>query len=92
MASEPAGWVLRISRDHEQQRNGRRRTVGAYLVLHDGRQTGLRGASVEAKGPGDNADAGCGRCLEPGSYPLATHDGEHYRTWGYRISDDPDQT
>ena len=91
MASYPTGWVLHITRVREQ-RNGRRRTIGRYVVLHDGAPTTLSGTSVEAKGPGDNAVRGNGRCVEAGIYPLATHDGEHYKTIGYMVSDDCDRT
>lgn len=86
------GWVLHIKRVGEQIRGKRKRTLGTYEVLHAGLSTGLSGMTVETKGPGDNATAGNGRCVEAGTYPLATQDGSHYKTIGYRISDDSDQT
>lgn len=52
----------------------------------------MAGTSVEAKGPGDNIVRGNGRCIEPGAYPLATQDGEHYKTIGYLVSSDSDRT
>ena len=86
------GWELHVTRSAEQSRSDRRRTIGAYAIYHDGVATALTGTSVEAKGPGNNEIKGCGRCIEPGIYPLATHDGEHYKTIGYITSDDCDQT
>lgn len=86
------GWVLRVVRKGEQARGGRRRTVGTYEVLHDGVSTALAGTTVEAKGPGDNVVRGNGRCVEAKAYPLATQEGEHYKTIGYLVSDDSDRT
>lgn len=86
------GWTLHIVRGAEQIRGSRRRTVGSYRILHDGAPTTLSGTSVEAKGPGDNLVAGNGRCVEAKSYPLATQEGEHYKTIDYLVSDDSDRT
>jgi hypothetical protein len=86
------GWVLRVIRTGEHSRGSRRRTVGTYEILHDGAATGLSGMTVEAKGPGDNAVNGNGRCVEAKVYPLATQDGDHYKTIGYMVSDDCDRT
>lgn len=86
------GWELHVVRSGEQSRGERKRTIGSYTIYHDGAATTLAGTSVEAKGPGNNQIRGCGRCIEPGIYPLATHDGEHYKTIGYITSDDCDQT
>lgn len=88
----PDGWVLHVVRTGEHVRGSRRRTVGTYEIRRDGVSTGLRGTTVEAKGPGDNAVAGNGRCVEAKAYPLATQDGEHYKTIGYMVSDDSDRT
>lgn len=87
-----AGWVLHVARQTEQDRNGRRRTLGTYRIFHEGVQTGLTGTSVEAKGPGDNHVPGNGHCLEAGIYTLATHAGLHYCTIGYKVDDDCDVT
>lgn len=86
------GWVLRIIRTGEQERDERRRTVGRYEIFHDKVSIGMSGTSVEAKGPGDNVVRGNGRCIEIGEYPLATQDGEHYKSIGYLVSDDSDRT
>ncbi|WP_380784855.1 hypothetical protein [Sphingomonas sp. R86521] len=86
------GWVLHLVRTGEHSRVSRRRTVGTYEILHDEVPTGLKGTTVEAKGPGDNAVAGNGRCVETKSYPLASQDGENYKTIGYLVSDDSDRT
>src|SRR5438874_1536389 len=93
MPIKGVGWELNISRQAEQQRGDRRRTIGAYQVFHDGQpQPNLSGTSVETKGPGDNRVAGNGRRIEAGRYPLGTQAGEHYVTIGYLVSNDPDQT
>lgn len=86
------GWVLHVIRTGEQSRGDRRRTVGTYRILHDGQDTGLRGTTVEAKGPGDNDVRGNGRCVSVGEYPLATQEGDHYKTWDYLVNDDCDRT
>jgi hypothetical protein len=76
------GWELHVVRSGEQSRGDRKRTIGTYTIYHDGAATALTGISVEAKGPGNNQLKGCCRCIEPGIYSLATHDGEHYKTIG----------
>ncbi|MCX5516121.1 hypothetical protein [Kaistia algarum] len=77
----------------EQDRAGRRRTIGDYQVYHEGvAQASLTGTAVETKGPGDNKVRGNGRRIEAGTYPLATQDGARYVTIGYIVSTDPDQT
>lgn len=90
--TDQGAWLLHVRRLAEQVRGERRRTIGIYRVLHDGVETQLSGTTVEAKGPGDNRVRGNGRCLAPGSYPLATHEGQHYKTWGYMVDDDCDRT
>jgi len=45
--------------------------------------------SVESPGPGDNSRAGYRRCIAPGLYGLATHDGERYCTIGYTANTNP---
>ena len=59
------GWELHVVRSAEQSRGNRKRTIGSYTIYHDGVATALSGATVEAKGPGNNAIKGCGRCIEP---------------------------
>lgn len=83
-------WTLHVKRGEEQARGDRRRTIGTYRILHDGTETGLAGTTVEAKGPSDNKVRGNGRCVEPGTYPLATHEGAHYNTYGYIPDGDGD--
>lgn len=87
------GWEIHIIRKLQQERRERIRTVGNYQIFHDGvPQKGLSGTSVEAKGRGDNQVRGNGRRIQAGTYPLATQAGGHYVTFGYIVSDDPDQT
>lgn len=87
------GWEMLITREREQERRGRRRTIGKYQVFHDGvPQETLAGTTVETKGPGDNKVAGNGRRVEAATYPLATQAGSHYVTIGFRVSSDPDET
>src|SRR5262245_53639808 len=77
-------WELRIERTSEQERGERRRTVGSYQVFHNGQPVpGLVGFCAETRGPGDNRKTGKNRCIEPGTYPLSTQDGEKYCTIGY---------
>ena len=86
----PSEWKLVVKRKAEHKRSGRRRTVGSYQVLLNGNPVpGLSGMSVEAPGPGDNAETGVRRCIEPGIYALATHDGERYCTLGYTANTNP---
>lgn len=95
MAVDRQGWVLHIVRSGEQSRGDRRRTIGTYQVYHDkvaSPDPRLSGTSVEAKGPGDNKVNGNGRCVELGDYPLGAQGGVHYKTIGYIVSDDCDQT
>jgi hypothetical protein len=82
------GWELLITRRREDNRNGRRRTVGQYQVFHDGAPVaGLSGLCAETRGPGDNSHTGNNRRIEAGRYPLRTQDGEKYVTIGYRDSE-----
>jgi hypothetical protein len=82
-------WELRINRKGEQT-GQRRRTVGAYQVFHDGvAVSGLSGACAETRVPGDNKVSGNNRCVEAGSYPLSTQDGEKYCTIDYTPNKNP---
>jgi len=93
MQPQGHGWELYIQRQSEQTRGDRKRTIGTYSILHDGTpQNGLAGTSVETKGLGNNAVQGNGRRVQAGIYPLATQDGLHYVTFGYIVTNDPDQT
>ena len=86
----PAEWKLTVRRKAEHRRSGRRRVVGTYQVFHNGQPVpGLSGMSVESPGPGDNSKAGYRRCIAPGIYSLATHDGERYCTIGYTDNTNP---
>jgi hypothetical protein len=81
------GWELLITRLREDNRNGRRRTVGQYQVFHGGSPvSGLSGVCAETRGPGDNSRAGNNRRIEASRYPLRTQDGKKYVTIGYRDS------
>jgi hypothetical protein len=87
MASQ---WKLLIKRKAEHRRSGRRRVIGTYQVFHNGQPVaGLSGMSVESPGPGDNSSTGSRRCIAPGVYGLATHDGERYCTIGYTANVNP---
>ncbi len=84
MPIQNTGWELLITRLREDNRNGRRRTVGRYQVFHDGRPVpALSGACAETRGPGDNSKEGNNRRIEAGRYPLRTQDGKKYVTIGY---------
>lgn len=86
----PNPWELHIRRTGEQVANGKRRTVGAYQVFHNGNPVaGLSGATAETRGPGANAPAGNNRCIEPGSYNLHIQNGEKYTTIGYTANTNP---
>jgi len=86
----PSEWKLLVRRKSEHRRSGRRRIVGSYQVLHDGKPIqGLMGMSVEAPGPGDNTMAGFRHCIEPGVYGLATHYSDRYCTIGYTDNVNP---
>src|SRR5205823_3812195 len=77
------GWEMHIVRQSEQRRasDGKRRTVGAYQVFHDGApQTGadMKGMVAESKGPGANRPVKNGKRIEAGRYPLGTQNGAKY--------------
>lgn len=89
------GWEFFIQRHTVQSRNGRRRTVGSYQIFHNGEpQEGhsMSGMVAESRGRGANTPEDNGRRIEEGRYPLFTQDGSHYKTIGYIISDDFDET
>ncbi len=76
-------WVLRIQRLYEEKRADRIRTKGLYKIYHEGNPTWMAGMTIESAGPGDNSHAGNHKCVEAGTYPLLTQNGERYRTIGY---------
>jgi hypothetical protein len=87
MPIQGTGWELLITRLRQDDRNGKRRTVGKYQVFHDGSPvSGLSGMCAETRGPGDNSKAGNNRRIEAGRYPFRTQDGKKYVTIGYRES------
>lgn len=76
-------WLLHIKRKERQYLGNRERVVGTYKVLHDGKATKISGVTAESPWPGDNSTMGNCRCVETGTYPLATQDGERYKTLKY---------
>jgi len=79
------GWELLIRRTSVQAGPVKSRTVGTYQVFRDGAAVaGLSGTTAESAGPSSNTKKGV-RIL-PGTYPLATQDGTHYKTIGYSSS------
>lgn len=79
-----SGWELLIQRQSTQKRmsDGKIRTVGTYQVFNDGLAVPeLYGTTAESAGPGSNKKKGVR--IEPGTYPLATQDGEKYATIEY---------
>lgn len=76
-------WKLVMTRLREEQRGKQVRTVSTYQVWHGTKKAELSGYCVEPGGPGDNAHSGNDRRVEAGTYKLATHDGEKYKTIGY---------
>ena len=97
MPIKSEGWEMHIVRRTEQRRDsdGKRRTVGAYQVFHDGvaqAGTGMRGQVAESRGPGANKPVGNGKRIEEGRYPLFTQDGTKYKTWNYKDSESASAT
>jgi hypothetical protein len=87
MPIQKAGWELLITRLREDNRDGRRRTVGQYQVFHDGAAVAsLSGMCAETRGPGDNSKPGNNRRIEAGRYPLRTQAGNKYVTIGFKQS------
>ena len=82
------GWELYIKRFYEQKRKTKVRTIGHYQIFHNGVPTKLYGMTVESPGPGNNKVAGNQKCVEAGTYQLATQDGQRYKTYDYKISQD----
>ena len=91
-------WEIRVSRQSEQTRGNKRRTVGTYRVFHDGvpvthtvRVDGfdvaLSGTTAESSGPSQNdtpaTEANPSRIVAR-TYRLATSGGPEYVTHGYR--------
>jgi hypothetical protein len=86
----PGVWELRVTRQREDKRGAKRRTVGKYQVFHDGSPVAeLTGTIVETRGPGDNSHAGNNRRIKAGTYPLRTHSGPRYATIGFTASTSP---
>jgi hypothetical protein len=86
------GWEMLITREREDRRNGRRRTVGKYKIFHNGREqtaANLKGTVAETRGPGDNATAGNNRRVKAGRYPLNTQAGSKYVTLNYTSNTNP---
>ena len=81
---------MRVERIAEQARGDLRRTIGRYVILHDGVPCrGLAGWTVEAPGPGDNRTEGNGLRIEAGAYPLTASLSDNYATLGHVLSEDP---
>jgi len=82
------GFVLHIKRTHSERNGTKTRTVGSYQAYFDRRKVkDISGTCYEPRGPGDNTASGIGkRCIEPGTYPLRTHIGRKYTTFGYADS------
>lgn len=87
MPIQGQGWELHIRRTAVQRRaDGKKRTVGNYVVYHDGNPAAgasMSGMVAESRGPGANAPVGNGKRIEEGRYRLATHIGPRYRTLGH---------
>jgi hypothetical protein len=81
------GWELYIKRFYQQKREDKIRTVGHYQVFHNGIPTDLAGMTAESSGPGNNKVVGNGKCIELGTYPVATQNGTRYKTFGYKMGD-----
>ena len=88
MPVQGQGFEFHLNRIRTERRasDGKVRTVGQYVIYHDGVGQPLRGMAVETRGPGDNAHRGNNRRVEAGRYPLFTQDGEHYVTIGYKVA------
>jgi hypothetical protein len=83
-----AKWEMRIQRLREETGANKKRVVGTYQILHDGKAVaGLSGMTLETKGPGDNSHEGNNRCVEAGTYTLMTQDGPKYCTIDYSSSE-----
>jgi hypothetical protein len=84
-----ARWEIRIMRSAQQSNGAKTRTIGTYQVYHDDEAApGLSGVTAEAEGPGDNSKKDNGKRIAAGTYPLWTHEGEHYWTIDYTPSGD----
>src|SRR4051812_12835470 len=83
------GWEMLVTRKAHHQHGNKVRTFGSYRVYHDGRVvSGLAGGTAEPGGPGCNRTPDSGRCIERGTYPIATHDGDVYCSIGHVIEPD----
>jgi len=87
-APDRKGYVICVSRQRNDVRGQKNRTVGVYQAFFDGKPVaGIQGVSVEPRGPGNNGPTGVKehRRLEPGYYPLFTHErpNRKYRTLNY---------
>lgn len=88
-----SGFVISIQRTHTEKRGGHARTVGHYQVFYKGvKLPGLEGTTVEnGDGIGDNTlwgGAAHRRRIKALSYPLYTHGGTKYKTFGYASTED----
>lgn len=85
------GWELLVSRSHRERRGDAWRTIGSYRVFRDGLPVdGLAGTTVEADGPGDNSAKGNRRRVIARRYPLLSHAGDRYRTFGFTETVSPE--
>lgn len=90
-----SGFVLKITRERVEQRgtgsNARYRTIGSYeCYMNNVRLSAsiFSGTTVEPQGPGDiSANGSSDACrVETGTYPLGSHAGSRYATFGYSTS------
>lgn len=78
-----SGWEMLVVRKSVHRFGSRKRTYGTYQVYLDGQAiVELAGHICESIGPGNNQQAGNGKRIEPGRYPLWTQFGR-YRTIGF---------
>ena len=88
------GWELVVTRLGLHQFAGHVRTYGAYQVfIDDAVQPELVGYTLEAHGPGDNSATGKGITrVEAGRYSLGRHVSTIYKTEGFSVPFDQNQT
>ena len=81
------GFCIYLKRIRQEKRAGIgfARTIGNYTCYFSGEAVaGLTGQMVEAGGPGNNSSKGKDCRVKQGTYPLATHIGPRYRTFGWQ--------
>ena len=77
------GWELLVTRIGIHRKGDKTRTYSTYQAYTNGEPIeGLDGYMCECIGLGDNVQAGCGRRIAQGRYPLWTQFGQ-YRSIGY---------